>query len=80
MKRMCHEEILRTWRRRKLAISDLLRHATIVTDPGRLEYLNAKVANRKAATEGDLPHRTRQSTPRCRSPKHADSSWGDGSR
>jgi hypothetical protein len=54
MNRKCHETVMQTWRRRQLAISDLLRHAKIVTDPTTLEHLNAKVAKRDAATEGEL--------------------------
>jgi hypothetical protein len=38
----------------------LLRHAKIVTDPNRLEYLNAQVAKGKARTQGDLLRTRRQ--------------------
>jgi hypothetical protein len=63
MRRMCRETMTQTWRRRQLAMADLLRHAKIVTDPGKLEYLNAQVAKRKARTEGDHPHARRQPAP-----------------
>jgi hypothetical protein len=55
MNRLCHETVTQTWRRRQLAISDLLRHAKIVTDPRTLEHLNAQVAKRESAIEGELP-------------------------
>jgi hypothetical protein len=54
MNRMCHKTATQTWRRRQLAISDLLRHAKIVTDPTTLAHLNAQVAKREAASEGEL--------------------------
>ena len=40
MNRMCHETVTQTWRRRQVAISDLLRHAKVVTDPRTLEHLD----------------------------------------
>ena len=55
MNRMCHETMTQTWRRRQLAISDLLRHAKVVTDPRTLEHLNAQVAKRESAIECELP-------------------------
>src|SRR5271155_2784988 len=55
MKRMCNEAMTQTWRKRQLAVTDLLRHAKIVTDPNTLEYLNAQVAPRRASAEGDRP-------------------------
>jgi hypothetical protein len=60
MKRMCRGTITQTWHRRQLAVMDLLRRAKIVTDPNKLEYLNARVAERKARTEGDLQRAGRQ--------------------
>jgi hypothetical protein len=54
MKRPCHEMMTQAWRRRQLAVAELLRHAKIVTDPITLEYLNAQVALRRARAEGDL--------------------------
>ena len=53
MKRRCHETMTQTWRRRQLAVTELLRHAKIVTDPITLEYLNAQVVLRRARVEGD---------------------------
>jgi hypothetical protein len=34
-------------------MTDLLRHARIVTDPKKLAHLNAEVAKRKASAEGE---------------------------
>ena len=66
MRRMCRETMTQTWRRRQLAISDLLRHAKIVTDPNILQHLSAKAAKRNAATEGVLPRPGRQPAQRGR--------------
>jgi len=63
-----------TWRRRQLAISDLLRHAKIVTDPNILEHLNAQVAKREAATQGELPRPGRQPASYSRRLVRSDSS------
>jgi len=60
MNRICRETATQIWRRRQLAISSLLHHAKIVTDPNILQHLNAKVAKRKAATQGELPRAGRQ--------------------
>jgi hypothetical protein len=60
MNRICREPVTQAWRRRQLAISDLLRHANIVTDPNILQHLNAKVAKSKAATQGGLVRPGRQ--------------------
>jgi hypothetical protein len=35
-------------------MTELLRHARIVTDPGKLAYLNTQAAKRKARSEGEL--------------------------
>jgi hypothetical protein len=53
MRRMCHE-MTQGWGRRQLAVTALLRRAKVVTDPNKLEYLNAQVAKRKGRMEGDL--------------------------
>jgi|HubBroStandDraft_6_1064221.scaffolds.fasta_scaffold293102_2 hypothetical protein len=58
MKRLCHDMAAQTWGRRQLAVTALLRRAKVITDPTRLEYLNAQVAKRKARTEAEFP-RTR---------------------
>jgi hypothetical protein len=60
MKRLCHEMMTATWRRRQLAVTDLLRHAKIVTDPLTLEYLDAQVALRRARAEADSRGARRQ--------------------
>jgi hypothetical protein len=52
MRRLCHDTTTQAWRRRQLAVTELLRHAKIVTDPITLEYLNAQVALRRARAEG----------------------------
>jgi len=53
MQRLCRKTTAPTWRRRQLAMTELLRRARIVTDPKKLAYLNAKVATRNAGTEND---------------------------
>jgi hypothetical protein len=52
MKNMCRSMTASTWRTRQLAVTELLRHATVVTDPTRLAYLNAEVAKNKATPKG----------------------------
>jgi DnaJ-domain-containing protein 1 len=59
MRRLCHDTTTQTWRRRQLAVTELLRHAKIVTDPITLEYLNAQVALRRARA-GDHSQRARR--------------------
>jgi hypothetical protein len=59
MKSMCRAVTRPTWRIRQLTVADLLRQATVVSDPSRLAYLNAKVAKSKGTSEGDVPHRIR---------------------
>jgi len=61
MKGTCRKMMTQTWRGRQLAVTDLLRHAKIVTDPNTLEYLNAQVAPRRASAEGDRPRARCQS-------------------
>ena len=51
MKQMCRE-ITSSLRRRQLAVTELLRHARIVTDPKTLAHLNAEVARCKGESEG----------------------------
>jgi hypothetical protein len=60
MKRSCHNMATQTWGRRQLAVTALLHHAKVVTDPSRLEYLNAQVAKRKTRAEAALPRTRRQ--------------------
>jgi hypothetical protein len=78
MTRMCRETMMPTWRRRQLAISDLLRHAKIVTDPHTLEHLNAQVAKREAAVEGELLRARRQAAPQGGGLIRSDSPQSDG--
>jgi len=60
MNRICRETATQIWRRRQLAISSLLHHAKIVTDPNLLQHLNAQVAKRKAAPQGEVQRARRQ--------------------
>jgi len=47
MKRMCRETVAQEGSKQQLALTELLHHARIVTDPERLEYLKARVLKRK---------------------------------
>jgi len=80
MNRMCRETLPQSWRRRQLAISDLLRHAKIVTDPIRLEHLNAKIAKREPAIEGEPLRVRRQPTAQDGRPIRSNSSQFDSVR
>jgi hypothetical protein len=60
MRSLCHNTTTQTWRRRQLAVTELLRHAKIVTDPITMEYLNAQVALRRARAEGERQRARRQ--------------------
>jgi len=60
MKRMCREPVMEAWSRRQLAVTALLRHAKVVKDPRKLEYLNAQLAKRKARAARDLRRAQRQ--------------------
>jgi len=51
MKQTCRE-MTSSLRRRQLAVTELLRHARIVTDPKTLAFLDAEVARRNAGAEG----------------------------
>jgi hypothetical protein len=55
MKGQCRATIRPTWRTREMAVTELLRHATVVSDPVRLAYLNAEAAKNKGKTEGGAP-------------------------
>ena len=46
MKRMCRRIATTTWRRRQLAVTELLRNARVVSDPVKIASLKAKVARR----------------------------------
>ena len=50
MKQTCRE-MTSSLRRRQLAVTELLRHARVVTDPKMLAYLDAEVARRNAGAE-----------------------------
>ncbi len=53
MQRMCRKVSAPAWRRRQLAMTEVLRRARVVRDPSKLAYLNAEVAKRKAKAERD---------------------------
>jgi len=53
MQRMCRKVSAPAWRRRQLAMTEVLRHARVVRDPNKLAYLNTEVAKRKAKTESE---------------------------
>ena len=53
MQRMCRKTAAPNWRKRQLEVTELLRHASVVTDPNKLACLKAEVARRKATTESD---------------------------
>jgi hypothetical protein len=53
MKRACRRIATTTWRRRQLAMTELLRNARVVTDPNKLARLKAEVARRKLGSESD---------------------------
>ena len=65
MKQTCRE-MTSSLRRRQLAVTELLRHAGIVTDPKTLAYLNAEVARRKAEAEGATGEQNRSRRGRAR--------------
>src|ERR1700686_4659278 len=50
MKQTCRE-ITSSLRRRQLAVTELLRHARVVTDPKTLAYLDAEISRRNAGPE-----------------------------
>ena len=58
VKTMCRDTTT-PWRRQQVAVAQLLRHAIIVTDPGKLAELNAQVAIRKTKAERDRGPRRR---------------------
>lgn len=61
MKRRCRCIATSKWSTRQLAVTDLLRNATIVTDPIRLASLDARVAKLKAKSDNELLHSRRPS-------------------
>jgi len=44
----CRQTLTSRWRRRQRAVIELLRHATIVSDPEKMTRLNAAAARVKA--------------------------------
>lgn len=67
MKRSCHVLASSTWRARQQAVAELLHRATVVTDPKRLAYLNARVAQRATPAEDALPRRKQHRTEKLQS-------------
>jgi len=53
MQHMCRQIAAPNWRKRQLAMTELLRHARVVTDPKKMACLNAEVARRNAGAESD---------------------------
>ena len=51
MKHACRKIAPTTWRRRLLAMTELLHNASVITDPNTLARLDAEVARRKANPE-----------------------------
>jgi hypothetical protein len=51
MKRGCRKIAATTWRRRLLAMTELLHNASVVIDPNTLSRLKAEVARRKLSSE-----------------------------
>jgi hypothetical protein len=58
MKQTCRE-MTSSLRRRQLAVTELLRHARIVTDPKTLAYLDAEVARRREGQKAPLANKAR---------------------
>jgi len=56
MKSMCRKIGSASWRRRQLAVTELLRNARVVTDPGKLASLKAELARREPGSVGDTFH------------------------
>jgi hypothetical protein len=56
MKHMCRKIAVTAWRRRQLAMTELLRNARVVTDPIKLAGLNAEVARRRSGSENEILH------------------------
>jgi len=54
MNRMCRKLRASSWRRPRFA-AFALRHARIVTDPKKLAWLNAEVADRRRREEAEQP-------------------------
>lgn len=53
MKRMCRQFLIPSWHSRQLTVAQLLRHATVVTDPKKLAFLKAEVEKCKRIAEGE---------------------------
>ncbi len=49
MKRMCHASLTTPVGRPELAVTELLRNASVITDPKKLAFLKAKAAGVKNA-------------------------------
>lgn len=65
MKQTCRE-LTSSLRRRQLAVTELLRHARIVTDPKTLAYLDAEVARCKGGAEGATSEQNQRRHSRAR--------------
>ena len=49
-----------TWRARQTTVGELLRHATVVTDPSKLAYLHAEFAKKRNTVEGETLRKGRR--------------------
>jgi hypothetical protein len=56
MKRVCRKIGTTTWRRRQLAMTELVRNARVVTDPNKLACLKAEAARRALGSKNDAVH------------------------
>src|SRR5271154_3600626 len=56
MKSVCRKIGSTAWRRRQLAMTELLRNARVVTDANKLARLKAQVARLEPGSEGDILH------------------------
>jgi hypothetical protein len=65
MKQTCRE-MTSSLRRRQLAVTELLRHARIVTDPKTLAYLDAEVARCKGEAENAASEQNQRRRGRAR--------------
>jgi len=52
MRQICRQAA-NSWRRRQLAMTELLRQARIVTDPNRLAHLSAEAEKHKGRNQGE---------------------------
>ena len=49
-----------TWRARQVSLGELLRQATVVTDPGKLAHLHAEFEKKRNTLEGETVRKGRR--------------------